>query len=183
MCICHYVCQSTYLVPVTVRLSLTAVLRSPLPLPLSVARDSSGGVAICYVFSVLWMMSRLHRSKRREKRRMPMLKVTNHVEVHGFDGVAYAETDPPGSSTGRGRSLISTTAWLPSCGTVQVELLRFCDWNAAQVSQRNVVTRRRRHFNELRFLQSTVAQAGGSASQERRVAASSNRPTAVSRLS
>ena len=57
LCVCVFVCQRSYLRNCTSDLYQFLCL-----LPMAVARSSSGGVMICYVFPVLWMTSYLHIS-------------------------------------------------------------------------------------------------------------------------
>ena len=57
-------------------------------LPMAVARSSSGGVAICYVFPVLWMTSYLHI--------LPICRgagVTLEQPASRYDGAARAVTE------------------------------------------------------------------------------------------
>ena len=62
-------------------------------LPMCVARFFSGGVAICYVLSVLWMTSCLYIMARNRRREWL------NKEQHGFNTVACTQTSPQEGST------------------------------------------------------------------------------------
>jgi len=79
-------------------------------LPMTVARFFSVGVAILYALPILWIAliytywSELRNSRCAEGQYSKRL----NRRQHEFDTVAYTQTGPPGGSTGRRRSLIST---------------------------------------------------------------------------
>jgi len=77
-------------------------------LPMAVARSSSGGAVIGYVLPVLSLTTCLHYGQDIGDAKRTILKNVQH----GFDIVAYTQTDPPGGSTGPERSLIATIAYL-----------------------------------------------------------------------
>ena len=73
------------------------------------ARSSSDGVAIRYLLPVLRITSCLHIMAIRTGN---AVKKVTEQEHHGFHTAAYSETDPPGGSTGRARSMICATVLL-----------------------------------------------------------------------
>jgi len=77
-------------------------------LPMAVARSSSGGVVIGYVLPVLSLTTCLHNGQDIGDAKRTILKNVQH----GFDIVAYTQTDPPGGSTGPERLLICFTELL-----------------------------------------------------------------------
>jgi len=68
-------------------------------LHMSVARSSSGGVAIRYVLPVLWMTSCLYIMARNRRRNSD--SITSSMDLSPWT-VAYTQTGPPGNSTGPG---------------------------------------------------------------------------------
>jgi len=66
---------------------------------MSVARSSSGGVAIRYVLPVLWMTSCLYIMARNRRRNSD--SITSSMDLSPWT-VAYTQTGPPGDSTGPG---------------------------------------------------------------------------------
>ena len=79
----------------TTRPVLTSVCVSPL----AGARSSSGGVAMRYILPVFWTILYLliMATNRRRKNRY-IVKVIQRGQ-HGFDTLAYTQTDLPGGST------------------------------------------------------------------------------------
>jgi len=64
-------------------------------LPIATARSSSGDVAICYVFPVLWMTSCLPVVGQAQATQVGRSINVTRQGQHEFDTVAYIQTDSP----------------------------------------------------------------------------------------
>ena len=128
LCVCLYVaCPRSYLWNCTSDLHLFLCM-----LPMAVARSSSAGTVICYVFPVLWMTSCLLISKVTRRRRPAEAQRTRSLRlVYKLCAlIPIAQLQASGRTTllfgrlrwlprwkHRGRSLRSITALFPLCNS------------------------------------------------------------------